>query len=109
MAKQLGSNEEKAKKVQAPKDDNLVVVKDLEAEFGVQASSIRQIIRSKGKRAPQNDVPEGTFGPRTKYSWPKDSAELEEVKSWIKEAIAESEKEEGSEPEAETKEDTEKV
>lgn len=79
--------EKKAKKVPAKTPAGMVTVKELEAEFGIAATSIRQIIRATGLRAPKAETEPGTFGPRTKYQWPEGSEELAKIKEAIQAAI----------------------
>lgn len=93
MAKTLNNDKKKlttakeGKKDRAETPKGMITVKDLSEEFGIEAASIRQVIRAAGFKAPKADTPEGTFGPRTKYMWTKDSEELKKIKAAIQAAI----------------------
>jgi len=61
-------------------------ITDLEKEFGLQARTIRQVLRKAGLKAPETGN-EG-FGPRARYEWTEGSEELQQVRSVLKEFVS---------------------
>ena len=68
----------KDKASKAPVAVTMVTIADLEKEFGIEGRKIRMKIRSLGLKAPATGV-EG-FGPKSKYEWASDSAELAQIR-----------------------------
>jgi len=58
---------------------DLITVKDLAEEFGVEGRVVRQFIRGLGMKAPEIENREG-FGPKSKYEWPSDSEDLATIR-----------------------------
>lgn len=71
-----------------PASTEKVTLKDLEKEFGLEGRIIRAFIRKLGFKAPAVEGAVG-FGPKAKYEWAADSADLATIRKAIKESITE--------------------
>lgn len=86
------ATKEKAKAAPSKKEEkaaanqDIVLVKDLAEEFDMPATKVRQLIRGLGFKAPAVDN-EGKFGPRSKYGWPKDNADLAKIREALQQAV----------------------
>lgn len=68
-----------------------VTIKTLSEEYGVEGSDIRALLRANGLKAPEVKREPGTFGPKAKYEWDKDSADLKKIRAIIEAAGQEDE------------------
>lgn len=57
----------------------VITVKDLAEEFGLEARQIRVILRSAGHKAPAVEGQVG-FGPKAKYEWPEGCDEIKAIR-----------------------------
>ena len=90
-----GGNHTMAKKEKAtPKAEatatGMITIKMLCEEYSVEAKDLRALIRKEGFKAPEIPRAKGEFGPRAKYEWPADSADLKKIRKAVEKVLAES-------------------
>ena len=64
-----------------------ITIKDLCVEYGVEAHDLRALLRANGMKAPEIAREAGVFGPKSKYEWPADSAEVTKIRELIQTTV----------------------
>lgn len=76
-----------------------VTIKDLCLEYGVEGKDLRALLRANGFKAPEIAREPGVFGPKAKYEWDADSADLKKIRTLV-ESTLENDEEEATTPAA---------
>lgn len=74
-----------------------ITIQDLATEYGIEAKVIRALLRKNGFTAPAVEAQEG-FGPKSKYEWDEDSADLDKIDEILNAHLNKAEAEEAEVP-----------
>lgn len=65
----------------------MVTIKDLCAEYEIEAKDLRALLRANGFKAPEIAREPGVFGPKAKYEWAPGSADLKKIRALIESTV----------------------
>lgn len=65
----------------------MVTIKDLCAEFEIEAKDLRALLRANGFKAPEIAREPGVFGPKAKYEWAEGSPEIKKIRALIESTV----------------------
>lgn len=70
----------------AKKEETVVTIADLAAEYEIEGKEVRAVARKIGLKA--TPCEQDGFGPKSKYQWGADSEELADLRKAIEEKLA---------------------